>query len=397
MAKYKPQIRQDETTVVDLDLCAKYDGEGNDIVETYAKKAPAAITDFGAAYNAGYNFNGKTITFNTIDYVAGSSSYYHFRIDFANGYKIHGYAGGGMEVLVYNPYAGSDEILYNMSSGSTALPITYGFRDGTNDIGADCTITGFYASSSDTVTQITPSEFTNWITIEFDSVIEVDGVISVNGKKGKVVLKTSDLTNDSGYILPVDLKTINGESITGGGDITISGGIPVIDLGTVSTITSASGTLSNDNFATIENSEVVALKLQQSTGGGTTHWFYLTQKSSGGYTFSDPNGGRIGVLSTKYWQYAAPTKTSLYRHSIFASTAKSVGIFFTVYSSQSTAYTFQTLPTFKEMYVGGYVHTASNYYPIGTINGREVTYFTPTALTTVTISTLYSDVVDEVI
>ena len=38
MAKYKPQIRQDETTVVDLDLCAKYDGEGNDIVETYAKK-----------------------------------------------------------------------------------------------------------------------------------------------------------------------------------------------------------------------------------------------------------------------------------------------------------------------------------------------------------------------
>lgn len=39
MAKYKPQIRQDETTVVDLDLCAKYDGEGNDIVETYAKKS----------------------------------------------------------------------------------------------------------------------------------------------------------------------------------------------------------------------------------------------------------------------------------------------------------------------------------------------------------------------
>lgn len=38
MAKYKPQIRQDETTVVDLDICAKYDGEGNDIVETYAKK-----------------------------------------------------------------------------------------------------------------------------------------------------------------------------------------------------------------------------------------------------------------------------------------------------------------------------------------------------------------------
>lgn len=42
MAKYKPQIRQDETTVVDLDLCAKYDGEGNDIVETYAKKGESS-------------------------------------------------------------------------------------------------------------------------------------------------------------------------------------------------------------------------------------------------------------------------------------------------------------------------------------------------------------------
>lgn len=44
MAKYKPQIRQDETTVVDLDLCAKYDGEGNDIVETYAKKGESGGT-----------------------------------------------------------------------------------------------------------------------------------------------------------------------------------------------------------------------------------------------------------------------------------------------------------------------------------------------------------------
>lgn len=183
----------------------------------------------------------------------------------------------------------------------------------------------------------------------------------------------------------------------GGGDIPISGGIPVIDLGTVSMITSASGTLSDDNFATIENSEVVALKLQQSTGDGTTHWFYLTQKSSGGYTFSEPNGGSIAVLSTKYWQYAAPTKTSLYRHSIFASTAKSVRIFFTVYSSKSTAYTLQTLSAFKEMYVGGYVYTGSNYYPIGTINQRNVTYFTPMNVTTVTISTVYSDGVEKVI
>lgn len=51
MAKYKPQIRQDETTVVDLDLCAKYDGEGNDIVETYAKKGESGGGSGGEIVN----------------------------------------------------------------------------------------------------------------------------------------------------------------------------------------------------------------------------------------------------------------------------------------------------------------------------------------------------------
>lgn len=58
MAKYKPQIRQDETTVVDLDLCAKYDGEGNDIVETYAKKGESGGASIPFIELNSYNTSG---------------------------------------------------------------------------------------------------------------------------------------------------------------------------------------------------------------------------------------------------------------------------------------------------------------------------------------------------
>lgn len=58
MAKYKPQIRQDETTVVDLDLCAKYDGEGNDIVETYAKKGESGGASIPFIELNAYNTSG---------------------------------------------------------------------------------------------------------------------------------------------------------------------------------------------------------------------------------------------------------------------------------------------------------------------------------------------------
>lgn len=49
-------------------------------------------------------------------------------------------------------------------------------------------------------------------------------VNSVNGKTGAVVLKTSDIENDSDFVKSTNLKTINGESIVGIGNIEISGG-----------------------------------------------------------------------------------------------------------------------------------------------------------------------------
>lgn len=404
MAKYQLQIRQDATTVLNLDICAKYDGEGNDIAKSYEKKTPAPIADFVAAYDAGYNFNGKTVTFTNITYGNiwndGSGNYANeYRIDFANGYKIHGSVGGGMDVLAYNPYAGYDETIYSTSGEGTTLPTTFEFHDGTGDIGADCTITGFYAITTNGATQITPSEFKEWITIDFDSLIEVDKVISVNGKKGKVFLKTSDLTNDTNYIRQIDLKTVNGESLVGGGDISI--GIPVIDLGSTTSFATATGTLSDSDYSTIENSDVVALKLIETP---VTHWFYLTEKNSSEYTFTEPNGGNISVGTSKAWSYSAPSN-GLYLHDIDTGRGH---IFF--YSTRSAKYSLGTLRAYftSAKPVSGYYRSApssGSYYSVmraQTINSSIVlTYLddrtssTTTGLGTMSLS-FSSDTVTQV-
>lgn len=133
------------------------------------KKEYTSITNFVDAYNDGFNFNGKKVTFTSADYVAGGQ-YYCWRINFANGYRIEGYAGGGMSITAYNPYASATEDIYDTASSSkNTLPQSYEFRDGSSDIGTNCTITGFFASdNSTTYVQITAEEFSQWINIVFE-------------------------------------------------------------------------------------------------------------------------------------------------------------------------------------------------------------------------------------
>ena len=85
---------------------------------------------------------------------------------------------------------------------------------------------------------VTISEDGNTITISATGGGGSAGVTSVNGKTGAVVLKTSDLENNSNYITNnyhdptkqdtlesgVNIKTINNQSLLGSGNITISGG-----------------------------------------------------------------------------------------------------------------------------------------------------------------------------
>ena len=95
---------------------------------------------------------------------------------------------------------------------------------------------------------VTISEDGNTITISATGGGGSSGVTSVNGKTGAVVLKTSDLTNDSGFITSSyhdsdkqdtlvsgrNIKTINNQSLLGSGNITISDGgsvtLPLVNL-----------------------------------------------------------------------------------------------------------------------------------------------------------------------
>lgn len=135
------------------------------------KKEYTSITNFVDAYNDEFNFNGKKVTFTSANYVSGGQ-YYYWRINFANGYRIEGYAGGGMSITAYNPYATYTEEIYDTASSSkNTLPQSYEFRDGSSDIGTDCTITGFFAATSSdnsTYVQITAEEFSQWINIVFE-------------------------------------------------------------------------------------------------------------------------------------------------------------------------------------------------------------------------------------
>lgn len=121
------------------------------------------ITNFETAYNQGYNFNGTTITFTNATYSNGG---YSFKIAFANGTYISGSAGGGMGFSIYDPYSSSStEIMQSYWTGD----VEYTFRDGSENIGSDCSITGFYRDSNmgENWSEVSASEFCSDLTITF--------------------------------------------------------------------------------------------------------------------------------------------------------------------------------------------------------------------------------------
>lgn len=143
-------------------------------VQTYPEPEPTSITNFIEAYNAKFNFNGKTVKFTKIDYDSSASQGYNWRIAFANGYRIEGYAGGGMSLTAYNPATSTTETIYDTADSShNTLPVSYEFYDGSSTFGSGGTITGFYASNDSgvTYTQLTADQFSAWIQIEFDDLI----------------------------------------------------------------------------------------------------------------------------------------------------------------------------------------------------------------------------------
>ena len=107
-------------------------------------------------------------------------------------------------------------------------------------------------------------------------------VKSVNGKTGTVVLKTSDLENNSNYITNSyhdnskqdklvsgqNIKTVNNQSLLGSGNITISGGVESVN-GKTGAITLAGGT----NVTINESGNTLTINATGGGGSGTDTGF----------------------------------------------------------------------------------------------------------------------------
>lgn len=146
-----------------IEVAKTVDAEGNEIYTVSAAAIPQPITNFATAYDQGFNFNGKTITFTTAEY--GNGGYY--KINFANGYYIRITAEGGFNMYIYDPYSRQETHVIN---GYLEAPVSYTFRDGTNDIGENCVVTGFLADYDygENYTEILASDFTTGITLTFE-------------------------------------------------------------------------------------------------------------------------------------------------------------------------------------------------------------------------------------
>lgn len=138
------------------------DTEGNETYTIGIAVPSQPVTNFAIAYNQGFNFNGKTITFTRADY-SGAGNY---KITFATEHYIRINVGGGMGVWIYDPYVMSET---NIVSGYFESPVTYTFRDGQYDVGTDCFVTGFYHDENygENYSEITAEQFVEQITLTF--------------------------------------------------------------------------------------------------------------------------------------------------------------------------------------------------------------------------------------
>lgn len=150
---------------------------------------------------------------------------------------IAGPAGGGIGVNYVsdlNLATGSESVSYEQSTGATLTKAGQITAAGTN---YDITVTDKLPIIAGNNINIAANEANNAIKVSANVPVK-----SVNGKTGAVTItvptKTSQLTNNSGYITNSyhdntkqdtlvsgsNIKTINGNSILGPGNITISGG-----------------------------------------------------------------------------------------------------------------------------------------------------------------------------
>ena len=190
---------------------------------------------------------------------------------------IAGPAGSGLgvdHISKINLSIGNPSITYNTTSGATLTKQGQITAAGTNyDITVDDKLP---IVAGDNIT-IAANETNNALKISAAS----SPVTSVNGKTGEVVLKTSDINNNSGYITTSyhdntkqdtlvsgeNIKTINNQSLLGSGNITISGGTAGVTSlnGKTGAITLAGG----PNVTINESGNTLTINATGGGGGGS--------------------------------------------------------------------------------------------------------------------------------
>ena len=190
---------------------------------------------------------------------------------------IAGPAGGGIgvdHISKINLSTGNPSITYDTTNGATLSKSGQITAAGTNyDITVDDKLP---IIAGDNIT-IATNETNNALKISAAS----SPVTSVNGKTGTVVLKTSDLENNSNYITNSyhdpdkqdtlvsgqNIKTINNESILGSGNITISGGTAGVT--SLNGKTGAINIVEGSNVTVNTSGNTITISATGGGGGGT--------------------------------------------------------------------------------------------------------------------------------
>lgn len=160
------------------------------------------------------------------------------------------------------------------------------------------------------------------------------------------------------------------DSKSGGGG---GGGVPVIDLGE-STLTDnvVTGTLSDEDYSTIVNSDFSVLKLTNSTDN-TIHYFAYSTKQGLGYTFVESfSSSYIVVMSTKMWEYTK-AENGIYLNT-YKFTDTGTGGFCSFYTSTKNGVTLPLEKSTLGTYIGasGYYENSMKCYPIVAVENTSI-------------------------